>query len=351
MYSPPVAGMMLGFHLPDPAPPDQCGVLDSYRQPLDWNKVMRSSVAPRASQRRKPGFQAAASSSPSPEGVGHEAKLPESLIQLRKIVIAYSRADKAAARAVRKRVLQALRHFQQEMEARLGKSEAESWSKLLSRLDRPTLAIEQIDAFDGAVLAAWLASMIRSKPPNTVEARLNDVTKLARSMLGRLVFQLEESALFGAIAAWPLSQSSRARLADSLQGLYRFVASTLEMSVPVIAWWRHKQRIICERRVLSQFDLERLLIELRGMGCAGSLAIISVLLSYYFGLRASEICHVRLGDLWLEGTPTVFVWRSKGGHSRFVEGIELPQAVIQVLRQFQQRRLQQASGLRSAKRS
>jgi type 1 fimbriae regulatory protein FimB len=121
------------------------------------------------------------------------------------------------------------------------------------------------------------------------------------------------------------------------------------LPLPDIPWGQFYQPSpLHEQRMISQNDLIRVLAELKKNYRNARMMRCGVLLAYYFGLRVSELCHLRLGDLWLAGTPTVLVWNSKGNHSRAVEIPDLTPTEKEILRDEYRRRQMQTGGDRSA---
>jgi len=62
----------------------------------------------------------------------------------------------------------------------------------------------------------------------------------------------------------------------------------------------------------------------------------------------SEITNLRIEDISLGGTPTIFVSRSKRGKSRFVEIDQIPDVVLDYLRKFISYRLSVVENDRTA---
>lgn len=281
IYAPPVAGALLGFHLYNPAPVKQRNAFGQYREPLDWNRVrwanMTSSTRP--PRPRAILTQMHGGSNDNDDHDESKNELSATMADLRRIAVTYSRREKRPARAVRRRVLSALRHLAGDLRARMGKQASESWSDFLTRLDAAAMETEQIDAVNAIILAEWLEGIIRRSPPNTVEARLNDLMKIVSLAPDRLLCQVDEPFILDLLPRLSLSPGSQARWANSVRGLHRFLREGLGIPVPAIAWWRlHNRRTIREQHLLTQPDFERLLIELSRMGRDGHLALVGALL-------------------------------------------------------------------------
>jgi site-specific recombinase XerD len=146
-----------------------------------------------------------------------------------------------------------------------------------------------------------------------------------------------------------VASSRRARVGDSLKQFYQYIQTTLGIQVPEIAWWKLRdQPVIREYRLLNQPEFARLLAYIYRLKKIGHISVAALLIGYYFGLRVSEISQLRIGELWISGTPTVIVRPSKRGRSRFVEGIQIPPLVIQFLQGVRTARLQKEGGEYSA---
>jgi len=268
---------------------------------------------------------------------------PGELRQLKSMVAMYSRVDRRTARAKRREVIGRLGDFSQELETKAGRVGKRSWPQYFEK--HKALSWYQINEINAALLARWFMSLIRSSAPNSVEARLNDILQIQRQVPNRLIFQLDEQVILEMFSGLTVSSSTRARMADSLRSLYRFVQATLEIPVPEMAWWKLRAgQPIHETCLLTQPDFEKILGYAYARKSSGNTAAAALLIGYYFGLRATEICNLRIGDLWLDGTPTVFVWHSKRGHSRSVEGVQVPRLVIHFLQEFRHKRLRTENG-------
>ena len=84
--------------------------------------------------------------------------------------------------------------------------------------------------------------------------------------------------------------------------------------MPEIAWWKlQDQPVIREYRLLTQTEFARLMAYIYRLRKSAHIAVAALLIGYYFGLRVSEISRLRIGELWINGTPTVIVHPSKEG--------------------------------------
>jgi site-specific recombinase XerD len=206
-----------------------------------------------------------------------------------------------------------------------------------------------MDAINACLLAQWFITQIRSHVPNTVNARLADIMLVMRHHPAHMLVHLEEKDIIDSIDESMVASSRRARVGDSLKQFYRYIQATLGIRVPEIAWWKLRdQPVIREYRLLTQPKFARLLAHSYPLKKIGHIAVAALLIGYYFGLRVSEISRLRIGELWISGTPTVIVHPSKRGYSRFVEGIQIPPSVIQFLQGVRTARLQKEGGEYSA---
>jgi site-specific recombinase XerD len=182
-----------------------------------------------------------------------------------------------------------------------------------------------------------------------VNARLADIMLVMRQHPTRMLVHIEEKDILDSIGDSMVASSRRTRVGDSLKQFYQYIQTTLGIQVPEIAWWKLRdQPVIREYRLLTQPEFARLLAYIYRLRKSGHIAVAALLIGYYFGLRVSEISRLRIGELWISGTPTVIVRPSKRGHSRFVEGIQIPPSVIQFLQEVRTARLQKEGGEYSA---
>src|SRR5271157_1584042 len=347
LYSPPVASALLGIHISNPAPIDQLYALNSYKMPLDLENIIHSRKDHPTSKggqhiSNKRLSQANEQSSPL-------YALPEGFVNLRLIAKKYSRlTDNSIIKDVRKVVLKELKEFQTAKEELIDKSPDESFGRFIETRKVGDLTSSKIEVANVAVLSDWFSQLVRSVSPNTVEGRLNDIASILKRSSVLALCLMDELTISDLVSKLDLRSSSRERLIDTLRSLYMYMRDILGIPMSEIHWWKFRGRqIIREYRLLTQPDLEKVMAHLYSLKGIGQVALAATLLGYYFGLRANEICNLRICDLFLSGTPTIFVWRSKRGVSRSVEAVEIPQPVIAFLQEFCQIRLQHENGSRS----
>lgn len=331
-YTPAVAGAVLGLHLYDPAPVEQRAHFQDFKQDLANDVFQAHEIEKVYLPRFRAANQMAAESKSMPQPV----KLPEIFRRLRNIVAAYSRLEKQEARNVRGHVRRKLDEFCVRLEASIGKPPEISWLDWFTKCrEQPTL---QDDEMMALWIARWLYGMLR-KSPHSVDARMNDVLGLVSRIRGLSIWDVDENRLNDIFDRAELSSASRSRKADSLLGFFLFVKLRYGIGMPSIAWRSlDGSREIHEQRILTQTDIEALLPRLNVNRHLDRQLAVAILLGYYFGLRDSEICNLQIGDIWLDGTPTVFIWKSKRGRSRFVQGVKVPTHVIDFLKGFQKDR-------------
>ena len=130
LYSPPVASALLGIHISNPAPIDQLDALNSYRTPLDLEKIIRSTedhptskVGQHISNKRL---------SRDSEHSSPLYALPEGFVNLRLIVKKYSRlTDNSIIKVIRRQVLKDLKEFQTTKEKLIDKWPDESFGRFI----------------------------------------------------------------------------------------------------------------------------------------------------------------------------------------------------------------------------
>ena len=325
-YTPVVAGALLGLHLYNPAPVEQGESFWRFEQDLAKDVLQAHMIE----QVYLPRFRAASQKAAEPAPLPQAVRLPEIYKRLRNIVAAYSQLEKQDARNVRGHVRRKLDEFCIRLEASIGKPPEIPWLDWFTKCRvQPTL---QDDEMMALWIARWLYGLLR-KSPHSVDARMNDLLGLVSRLRGLSLWGADEKRLITIFEQAGLSPASRSRKADSLLGFFLFVKSHYKIEMPSTAWRSlDGSREIHEQCILTQADVEVLLSRLNINRHLDRQLAVAVLLGYYFGLRDSEICNLQIGDVWLEGTPMVFIWKSKRGRSRFIQGVKVPMHVLGFLK-------------------
>ena len=328
VYSSPVAGALLGITRYCPAPVDRTDLLTSYRRTLARPAPPRSS--PRARQRpiklyaQRPIKQSASLLPPTPPEEGHEHNVE----RIRAILRSHRKLDKGWARSQRNRV------------ARQLNSLAQSFEDAAAKIDVPS---EAASISNSAYVASWMGALAHECSLATMEAYFSDVCNLIELYPERLVSELDTQAYAAALAFYT-NANTRNRKVSSFRSLWNHLRDSRRLPVPDIQWWRLTGRqSIGWFDVIAQDDFVRLL------NCLARTEVYhAALLGFFFGLRSSEVCHLKTGDVWLHRTPALLVRDSKRRKSRAVPGLHIPQWVLATLNTHLERRLEQTTGNRSA---
>ncbi len=227
------------------------------------------------------------------------------------------------------------------MEQELDKHWSLDWKDYLMSLGQ-SLPLWKIEGINTVLIAHWMAHLIQRSPPNTVEARLNDLATFIRGEYPILLPSQNESNLEKRLLGLDLAPRSRERVTSTIRAFFHFLRSHMEISLPEIGLWHIGWvNAISEQPILLPNDFDEILnnIEPEVIHVRAAASI-----GYYFGLRISEVCNLCIGHLWIGSSPITFVLKSKGGKSRSVEGIDLPTEVLQFMERLRAARLHQTQG-------
>lgn len=344
IYDPVIVGAILGLHRYNPAPVSQLlkfGIFQ-HSQPLHLedpcNHLFNEPEDPPYRPRLPILHQELQHQSPLKP---LEPDLPPSFNKIRKIVTLYSRSDKKSAQRSRSRVLTHLRSHISRMEQELEKRWTLDWNEYPRSLGQ-SLPLWKIEAINTVLISHWMVRLIRRSPPNTVEGRLNDLATFLRVGNLGLLPMLKESDLEKIINGLDISARSKERMTSTIRSFFQFLKSSLEISVPEIGLWHIGWvNSVNEYPLLFPDDFEAILVRIDS---GRSEVLAAALLSFFFGLRISEVCSLSIGHILFGFSPTVFVMRSKRGKSRFIEGIEIPPDEARFLEEFRADRLKQVGG-------
>ena len=226
------------------------------------------------------------------------------------------------------------------MEKRLHKSPKTTWKRYLER--HTSFTWFQINEINATLIALWLIKQKRSKAASTLAAKLDDIATILRELPAGLIHQMSEPVILTMFRTFSIARRSLARRRSSLKSLFQFLQKELEIQTTTIAWWnlRTAELPIQEIPLMTQPNFENILAYALAIPKWGRTLAAALLIAYYWGLRDSEACDLHVGDMLLDGTPTIFVWKGKGGYSRPVEGVQIPPPVIKFLHDYHNDRLQ-----------
>lgn len=346
-FQPIVSGTLLGLHLSNPIPVDQYSSVQKLADhPADFDDI---SIQGKEVKEFHPQLGIWKSnrgeSPPNCRPVGTE--WDRACAPLRKLVRPYTRADKRKARLLQPVIRSRLERFIRDGARRAGKTEFESWFVFTTRIPGKGTYSKWL-RFNVLLLANWISSLIRDYPPNTVCVRFSDIIQIFRIMPGLLSGAMDSKSIVDGLIALRITASSLARLSDSLRGFSNHLHEKHGFKPLDLPWWLlRNRRELREQRIPTDGDITSLLAQFPTADPMDCVMRCGILLGRYFGLRLSELCQLRICDVWLKGKPTIFVWDSKGGGSRWIETGEIPQKVIDRLEGYHSRRLSE-SGINPA---
>jgi integrase len=343
-YSPAVAAAIFGDLVPKPIPIAQIGItpnaLDNLRAQIDTSGISRPSrlvYSPRLYQ--KPNQNIRSENRPIQQRHGRECwELP-----LRRIVAPYTRNEKRVAGKIHKAVLLELTRFRSGLERKYNHPHGEPWIIFLDRTvgDGSSL-VKNLD-LNILLMAAWMEKTIGKYPPNTCEARLNDLIIFARRIGSQPLWRMNVATILAVIGSFSISAESRRRLAATLRQFYGFLHREFGLPNINVPWWKFAaDPVIAEYPILGDDELGRLFLDIREAFGELHPMTMALIIGVYFGLRISEICSLRIGDVYFSGTPTIFIWNSKRGCSRTVTAPDVPGWIISILNRYLSGRILEA---------
>jgi site-specific recombinase XerD len=322
IYSPPIAATLIGMLLYNPILIGQGDVLADFRRPFRlpaWSLGIelknQKTARWRISRVKLQDAQTSLKSS-------HNDRLRE----LYQIIGRYVRLTKAEARTERRRITQRLKTLAQNLK-------------------------QHIDSDSVACNAFWLmcwAINLMPKSRNTVASYLGDARSIVVNHPSKRFNELTWQD-WAILLEREQSVLTRNRRIEAFKSLHRFLTDEMKIQMQPVLWSRLKgQRIIRPVRLITSPEVERLLNAFVRLGRPqADVGYVATLLAFFFGLRISEVCHLKIGDVWLHNTPVVFAWNSKRNKSRAVTGLHLPAEVKKYLAEFWKRQLIEAKGDRN----
>jgi integrase len=335
-YSPAVAGTILGELITNPIPIEQIGITPVELLAKNAGQPIGIDPSAEKSNPRSPLAQKKPRNGPN----NHLASIREEGMKkwelpLRRMVTPYTRSDKNSARQIKKAVLFELARYQMGLERKYNKGCEEPWTAFLERVtnDNP-FPLRMMDL--NALLAAiWMEKLIRRFPPNTCDSRLNDFVSFSRYAVFHPLWRIEPAMVMSIIQNLSLSTESRRHLADTMHQFFHFLRYELGLPGVDIPWWRFAaDQPLFEQPILTGRDIGRLHSDIRTSYGEMHSVMIALIVGVCFGLRISEICALKIGDVYFSGTPTVFIWNSKGEFSRVVTVSDIPERVVQGLSRY-----------------
>ena len=341
---PIVSGTLLGLHLSNPIPVDQYSSVQKLAdRPADRDGI---SIQPGELEKEyhpRLGIWKTTRGGPVPNYMQTGTDWDRTAAPLRKLVRPYTRADKRKARLLRPSIQSRLARFVRDGGRCSGKRDDESWSEFTKRVPAG-MDVSRWWNINILLLADWMASLIRGYPPNTVKDRFSDLIQIFRILPGVLYGGMDQPVILDRLFGLRISTSSLARLADSLHAFTVYLHAKHGFKLLELPWWLLRgRRVLREQRILIDEDVSTLLARFPTAEPMDFAMRCGILLIRYFGLRLSELVGLRICDVWLKGRPTVFVWNSKGGGSRWIECGEIPRNVVDYLQEYFSRRVD-ASG-------
>ena len=344
VYSKAVLGAMNGLIIYNPAPHGRFADFLLYRKDLLTIDELISDNEQQDSLLYRPRL-------PGPEG----SRVPDSIETeggpkfpanftfdaLRRLVIQYSRCNKRSEeRQRRKETIERLDRYIPRLEKEIGIN----WKSDLSKQVASTTSWSdwQIQGVNLLCMAYWIREEIKRRPPNTIEAELNALASLLREDPSLLLPKVDENGLADCVNGMDVVESTRLAYMAHYRKFFNYLC---EEHFPKMHEIRRfdvgNTHVSREIRLLMQSDFEDIL---RGMSPDDEVLIAAVLMSYFFGLRIHEVCSIKLGDVCLEGTPTVYVAEGKGGKQRVITSREVPSHILDYLRKYKRDRLHSKTG-------
>ena len=338
IYSPMIAGAILGTIAYSPVPADQVDVFESYVSPKPDRHSGKLVSLPREPQVSPQMFAEAEDQYSEPEDLDlwiqqfHKACRP--LFDHRT--------------AQRKKTAENLTALARAMLSSVGIAKSEDVRRKFAEVAQTDAVPAQVFNLSAAALFLARQCENRGLRVNTLAAQRSDLAEALR-WSSDLRFDSWDEEDLQELFASRRADASRRRLASTCKALHIYLKSELGLTTTTILW--RKLRIARERdhvRLPSQGELEQLFADLRYRAKADSMseranrsrnAYLAALLATYFGLRLRETVRLTLGDLFLNSqSPFLAVRRSKRGRSRRVYAVQVPDTILRELIQERRRR-------------
>jgi site-specific recombinase XerD len=330
-------GGLQGHYVMHLAPTEQYSDWLAFREPIDLDIIFKSA---KLNKPAKKPYNSSVLKNLREESIEKPAAksdsriIPIEISRVRSAVRDYIDHDKLSAAANRDQVLKNL-----------------SGLLLIKHREQPEnfeAPIDEIHDRNADLIARFLIFLLKKPrrnsifPPNSIAAKINDLSIVLQACPNRSLLDIQPEDLVDFIKNRCLSTNSTKRLSFSMSAFFRFCEKEVELPLTKRNWYllrfvpisSHTQRILVQKEVdkLLQYFYAR----------DDQKLVIIILIGYYFGLRVSEIVNLRIADVRLKGTPTLYVWNTKGDQSRFISGVDVPESVIRYLWQWREDQLELA---------
>lgn len=348
IYSPPVAGALLGLIPYSPVPEEQSRIFEDYRRtdnPLQNGE--KSEIVKSIALQGTPNHPATSDIS------GEDDDLTSAIVRLhRAFHPLFGKSGPA-----RKKAAQQLEELADVLLSEIGFDGETAPAKVQggygSHLAQDGGTTRQVAHFNVACLTLWLADLCRNSKldPKTIAARRSDALLILRLFPERCLNELDEEDAYELVRV-DRAESSRRRVIGTLHQLHSFLETQLGLPVPAMDWrefavTRTQQRV----NLIGQAGFERLQQALRDAEAraqnedasdkahAYRIAYFAANLAFYFGARLNETVQLTVSDLVIRSQqPYLCIWRSKRGKSRTIYARHVPDEILEELKRERGRR-------------
>lgn len=348
IYTPPVAGALLGFIPYSQVPAEQSGIFAEYRQPSSTVRVGETIHT------AKPKISESVTSTPVLPDLSHEQdELAPILLRLHRALQPLFQETGHA----RKRTAQQLEELAEALLKEItfeGETAREKIANgYVQRLVHDSGTRRELAHFNVACLALWLAELCRhsKRDAKTVAARRSDAIQILRLFPERGLNELDAEDGYE-LVGMDRAESSRRRLIGTWHQLHSFMQQQLALPVVDVDWREFAiARTQCQVNLMGQTGFERLQQAFcereRNAQMEADAAkatdyrngYLAANLAFYFGARLNETVHLTLGDLVIRSQqPYICIWHSKRGKSRIVYARHVPKEILEELKQERGRR-------------
>lgn len=348
IYSPPVAGALLGLIPYSPVPEEQSRIFDDYRRTDHaLQNGEKSEIVKSVALQGTPNHPTTSDISGEDDELGSAiGRLHRALQPL--FLKTGSPRKKAAQQ------LEALADVLLVESGFAGETmQAKVQDGYATHLAQEGGTTRQVTHFNVACLAFWLADLCRNSKldPKTIAARRSDALLILRLFPERCLNELDEEDAYELVGV-DRAESSRRRVIGTLHQLQSFLKTQLGLLVPAMDWRefavkRTQQRV----NLIGQAGFERLQsalgeVEARAQNenasdkaLAYRSAYFAANLAFYFGARLNETVQLTVSDIVIRSQqPYLCIWRSKRGKSRTVYARHVPDEILEELKRERGRR-------------
>lgn len=348
MYTPPVAGVLLGLMPYSPVPEAQSKMFEEYRrtgyalQSSDKSETVKSLA-----------LQATPNHTATSDISGEDDELGSAIARLRRASQSmFSKTGPARKKAAQQlEGLADLLLVESGLEGEVVQAKIQEGYAIHLAQDSGTT--RQVAHFNVACLALWLADLCRNSKldPKTIAARRSDALLILRLFPERCLNELDGEDAYELVGV-DRAESSRRRMISTLRQLHSFLENQLKLTVPEMDWrevavTRTQQRV----NLIGQAGFERLQnalgeTEARAQNenasdkaLAYRTAYFAANLAFYFGARLNETVQLTVSDIVIRSQqPYLCIWHSKRGKSRTVYARHVPNDILDELKKERGRR-------------